>query len=131
MFVARASNPSLLFLSNVPNFLTKVSWKDCFMNSLNKVYLQVSKFNLSNLTNTLLFRKSSFSDIINILILNATIENILSTKRFEKPFFWIKYVAINPFWTNVPFLYLLKRSENLRFVDLCRGTEVEFWFKMG
>ena len=55
------------------------------MSNLNKIDPQISKFNLSNLTNILIFRKSSFSD--NILILDAPLDYILSTKRFDKTLF--------------------------------------------
>ena len=56
------------------------------MSLFNKVYPEVSKLTLPNLTNIILFRNSSFSDFsdkINALILDATIEHILSTKRFD------------------------------------------------
>ena len=57
------------------------------MNNLNKIDPQISKFNLSNLTNKLLFGKSYFKNKSNILILEATVDYILSKIRFDKPFF--------------------------------------------
>ena len=57
------------------------------MSNLNKIDPQVSKLTLSNLTNTLLFVKLSFSDKINALILDATTEYTRSTKRFDEPLF--------------------------------------------
>ena len=59
-----------------------------------KIDSQVSKLTLLNLTNTLLFGHSSFNDKINTLILDTTIELILSTKRFPEPLFQVKYIAI-------------------------------------
>ena len=37
---------------------------------------------------------------------------------------------INPFFTNVLLLYLLKALENLRFSDVLREIEVKHWLKM-
>ena len=55
------------------------------MISLNETDPQTSNFNLLNPENTYLFGKSSFSN--KIIILYATIDYILSTKRFDKPLF--------------------------------------------
>ena len=40
-------------------------------------------------------------------------------------------IFINPFQANVLFLYPLKTSENLRFSDVFRGIEREYWPGMG
>ena len=85
------------------------------MSNLNKTDPKRSKFNLSNPTNTFFFRKSSFSDKINILMLNAITDYILTTRRLDKPLFLIKYVVINPFSVNVVLPYSLKTSENFGF----------------
>ena len=84
--VARSSNPSLFFFSTVLYFLTidAPSWA---------IWTQ------------LIPKVISFSNEINILILDATIDYILSTKRFDKSLFQIKSVVINPFWTNVLLLF--------------------------
>ena len=37
------------------------------------------------------------------------------------------FMHINPFSTNIPLLYLLKTSENLRFAEDFRSIEVEHW----
>ena len=58
----------------------------------------------SSLTQTLLYGNPSFDIITNSLILNATIDFILSTKRFEEAlfkeiinvFFSICFLIINP-----------------------------------
>ena len=91
------------------------------MSNLNKTDPQMSKFNLPNLTNTVFFEKSSFSNKINILILDAAVDYILSTKRFGKPL--IKYVLINPFSTNVSLCcnVAFSTNANLRFSDVFRG----------
>ena len=72
------------FLLQFPLFLNK---RCTFMKNLNKIHPEISKFNLSNLTIAFLFGKTSFSDTINMLILDATIDFILPTKRFDKPLF--------------------------------------------
>ena len=40
---------------------------------------------------------------------------------------WLPYINLpfNPFSTNIPFLYLLKTSENWRFSDVFRGYRSE------
>ena len=38
---------------------------------------------------------------------------------------------LNPFYPNVPFLYLLKTSKNLKISDVCRAIVMEHWAKMG
>ena len=43
----------------------------------------------------------------------------------------IKEIALNLFYPNALFLYPLKTSENQRFFDVFRGTEMENWNKMG
>ena len=48
---------------------------------------QISQTSLQLLTNTLLFGNSSYSDKTNTHILNATIDYIRLTKRFDEPLF--------------------------------------------
>ena len=100
------------FLLQCALFLNK---RGTLMSNLNKTDPKRSKFNLSNPTNTFFFRKSSFSNKINILMLNAITDYILSTRRLDKPLFLIKYVVINPFSVNVVLPYSLKTSENSGF----------------
>ena len=64
------------------------------MSNLNKIDPQIFKFNLSNLTRTFLLESQAISNKINILILDAAIAHILSTKRFDKSLFPIKFVVI-------------------------------------
>ena len=40
-------------------------------------------------------------------------------------------LSLNPFEPNVPFLYLLKMSENLWFLIFSEGIEMEQWAQMG
>ena len=53
------------------------------MSNLNKIDPQISKFTLTNLSDTLLFGNPFFSDEINLRILDATVEYILSRKKFD------------------------------------------------
>ena len=57
------------------------------MSNLNNINPQISQTSLQLLTNTLLFGNSSYSDKTNTHILNATIDYILLTKRFDEPLF--------------------------------------------
>ena len=57
------------------------------MSNLNKIDPRIFKFTLPYLKNTLLFGNPTFNETINTLILDATIEYILSTKIFEEPLF--------------------------------------------
>ena len=63
------------FLLLCPLFINK---RCTLMKYLNKIDPEISKFNLSNLRNTLLFRKSSFIDKINIFEYVATNLNPLN-----------------------------------------------------
>lgn len=38
---------------------------------------------------------------------------------------------LNPFYPNVPFLYLLKTSKTQKISDVCRAIAMEHWAKMG
>ena len=71
------------FLLQGPLFLNK---RYTLMSNLNKIDPQISKFNFSNLTNTLLFGNSFFSAKMNIPVLDTTIDYILSAKRFDNLF---------------------------------------------
>ena len=66
------------------------------MSNLNKIDPQIFKFDLSNLTHTFLLESQAISNKFNILILDAAIALILSTKRFDKSLFPIKFVVIYP-----------------------------------
>ena len=118
MIVAWVSNSSLDFFSNVPYFLTKDAPSWTIWTELVPKYLNLT----CQIWQTIFsFGKPSFSDKINILILDATIDYILSTKRFDKPL----YVVINLFLTNVPLLYPLKTFQNLQFSNVFRGCRSE------
>ena len=59
-----------------------------FIFSLNEeMFLKFLESNDFYLTQTLLFGSTSFDSETNTLVLNATIDYILSTERFEQPLF--------------------------------------------
>ena len=55
--------------------------------TLNNIDSKILDSNDSYLTQTLLFGSTSFDSETNTLVLNATIDYILSTERFEQPLF--------------------------------------------
>ena len=65
---------------------------------------------------------SSFSSA-NMPFLNDILFNFSSSSSDKS--------LLNPFSANVPLLYPLKTSENLRFSDVFRGYRVEYWLKIG
>ena len=73
------------------------------MSNLNRINPQISQTSLQLLTNTLLFGNSSYSDKTNTHILNATIDYIQLTKRFDEPLFWLMLFLIYIFdkFTNM------------------------------
>ena len=58
-----------------------------------------------------------------------TIAEVSDPKFPEVTQFYItaRSIRINPFHTNVPFLYPLKTSENLWFFDVFRGYRYGIW----
>ena len=54
---------------------------------LNNIDSKILESNDSYLTKTLLFGSTSFDSETNAFVLNATIDYILSTERFEEPLF--------------------------------------------
>ena len=57
------------------------------LSTLDNIDSKILKSNDSYLTQTLLFGSTSFDSETNTLVLNATIDYILSTERFEQPLF--------------------------------------------
>ena len=72
------------FLLQCPSYINE---RCTFMSNLNRINPQISQTSLQLLTNTLLFGNSSYSDKTNTHILNATIDYIQLTKRFDEPLF--------------------------------------------
>ena len=72
------------FLLQCPSYINE---RCTLMSNLNRINPQISQTSLQFLTNTLLFRNSSYSDKMNTHILNTTIDYILLTKRFDEPLF--------------------------------------------
>ena len=107
-------NTRLTFFSNAPYFWTKdvptrVVWPELIPKYLNLI-CQIWQTH-----------KSSFSDKINLLILDGTIDYIQ-----------VKSFVINPFPTNVPLLYLLKTSEkNFRKPPVFRCFQELWKWKIG
>ena len=67
--------------------LSYINERCTLMSNLNRINPQISQTSLQLLTNTLLFRNSSYSDKTNTHILNATIDYIQLTKRFDEQLF--------------------------------------------
>ena len=61
--------------------------RDTLLRTLNNIDCKILESNDSYLTQTLLFGSTSFDSETNMLVLNATIDYILSTERFEEPLF--------------------------------------------
>ena len=86
------------FLLHCPVFYDK---RDTLLSTLNNIDSKILEPNDSYLTQTLLIGSTSFDSETNMLVLNATIDYILSTERFEEPLFWKNFVfhmqSFNPF----------------------------------
>ena len=91
---------------------------------------QTSKFNLSNPTNTLLLGMSSFSDKINILILDATRDSILSEKDLMNIFSKSNMSYLTDFQLIFNFYTHWKLNKISVFLIFSEGIEVEHWLKM-
>ena len=72
------------FLLQCPSYINK---RCTLMSILNRINSQIFQTSLKLLTNTLLFGNSSYSDKTSTHILNATIDYIQLTKRFDEPLF--------------------------------------------
>ena len=72
------------FLLHCPIFHDK---RHTLLSTLNNIDSKILESNDSYLTQTLLFGSTSFDSETNTLVLNATIDYILSTERFEQPLF--------------------------------------------
>ena len=67
--------------------LSYINGRCTLMRNLNRFNPQISQTSLQLLINTLLFGNSFYSDTTNTHILNATIDYIQLTKRFDEPLF--------------------------------------------
>ena len=76
------NQPPIFFSS--PIFYDK---RHTLLSTLNNIDSKILESNDSYLTQTLLFGSTSFDSETNTLVLNATINYILSTERFEEPLF--------------------------------------------
>ena len=61
--------------------------KHTLLSTLNNIDSKLLESNDSYLTETLIFGSTSFDSETNTLVLNSTIDYILSTERFEEPLF--------------------------------------------
>ena len=77
------------FLLECPSYINE---RCTLTSNLNRINPQISQTTLKLLTNTLFFRNSSYSGKTNTHILNAIIEHILLTKRFDEPLFLFFYL---------------------------------------
>ena len=75
---------STYFLPQCPLFHSE---RCTLMSNLNKIDPPTSKFTLLNFTKAPLLGNSSFSNIINTLILNPTLDDILSAERLDELLF--------------------------------------------
>ena len=87
------------FLLQCPSYINE---RCTLMSNLNRINPQISQTFLQLLTNTLVFGNSSYSDKRNTHILNATIDYIRLTKRFDEPLFRIMRFFSFIFLTNLP-----------------------------
>ena len=92
------------FLLQCPSYINE---RCTLMSNLNRINPQISQTFLQLLTNTLLFGNSSYSDKTNTHILNATIDYIQLTKRFDEPLFWLMlFFSHLYFWQIYQFVRL-------------------------
>ena len=70
------------FLLHCPSFNVE---RYTLLSTLNKIDCKLLELTKSSLSQTLLYDNTLFDKEINTLILNATIEYILSTGKFEEP----------------------------------------------
>lgn len=110
------SNAPHTFSSNIPYFFTKGTptweiWTKEVLKYLNLLcQIRQKNFHLE-------FGNLYFRDRINKLTQDATIDYILSTKRFDEPLLWIKYVIIK----YVLISNSLRSNENnlMQFFNIC------------
>ena len=70
------------FLLHCPNFLTE---RNTFLNKSTNIDSNISNQADATITKTLLFGNSKYSNEINLQILNASIDFILTSKTFDEP----------------------------------------------
>ena len=70
------------FLLHCPNFLTE---RNTLLNKITNIDSNILNQADATITKTLLFGNSKYSNEINLQILNASIDFILTSKRFDEP----------------------------------------------
>ena len=80
---------SSYFLFHCPIFHDK---RHNLLSTLNKINSKLLESNDFYLTKTILFGSTSFDSETNMLVLNASIDYILSTERFKEPLFEKKLI---------------------------------------
>ena len=70
------------FLLHCPNFLTE---RNTLLNKITNIDSNILNQAGTTITKTLVFDNSQYSNEINLKILNASIEFILTSKRFDEP----------------------------------------------
>ena len=61
--------------------------RSTFLNNINEIDSTIFNKSDSVVTRILLYGNESFKDEVNLLILNATIDFVLSTNRFDEPLY--------------------------------------------
>ena len=70
------------FLLHCPNFLTE---RNTLLNKITNIDSNILNQADTTITKTLLFGNSKYSNEINLQILNASVDFILTSKRFDEP----------------------------------------------
>ena len=76
------------------------------LNNINEIHSTIFKKSDSVVTRILLYGNKSFKDEVKLLILNATIDFVLSTNRFDEPLYllwiqgWFSFIHISMATTN-------------------------------
>ena len=79
------------FLLHCPNFSNE---RSNFLNILGSIDRNILTRSNSQVTKTLLYGDSNSNNITNTLILNATTDFLIATKRFDAPLLYIEYGLI-------------------------------------
>ena len=84
--------------------------RSTLLNNINEIDSTIFNKSDSVVTRILLYGNESFKDEVNLLILNATIDFVLSTNRFDEPLYLRKFTGVFLFVHNfmATILQLLK-----------------------
>ena len=115
------------FLLQCPSYINE---RCTVMSNLNRINPQIPQTSLQLLTNILLFDNSSYGDKTNTHILNATIDCIQLTKRFDEPLFWLTLSWRRPISYRNQSIDLQSNSMNwfLYDIGLCQERVKAFFF---